>query len=126
MSLVKLFKFTIRILMTIFLKVFKPFKVSRIIWGYRNNLIVDINDDEKDLIHEINSSDEDSENEIEWVEEKSESEPEIECNFWDEDCKIVTYSTASNLCGCTSDPPVSYHVIILMWMLQIIPKKLWQ
>ncbi|XP_056635786.1 prolyl 3-hydroxylase OGFOD1 [Diorhabda carinulata] len=51
------------------------------------------------------------EDEIAYFEESSESEPEIECDLWDQDCKVIT-STPSSLIGyhllptCSRDPEV--------------------
>lgn len=53
--------------------------------------------EENGEIHEILSSDDDSE--VVWIEE-SESEPDLDCETWDNDCKILTYTNENGLCGC--------------------------
>lgn len=63
-------------------------------------IFAESNSDQNGQVHEINSSDEDSE--IECIEEESESEPDLDCDQWDEDCKILTYACESQLQGCTS------------------------
>lgn len=43
---------------------------------------------------------EEFESEFSYEENSSESEPEIECDLWDNDCKIIPKIISSNIIGC--------------------------
>lgn len=43
---------------------------------------------------------EEFESEFSYEENSSESEPEIECDLWDDDCKVIRKLNSSNILGC--------------------------